>query len=316
MWRAAGGLYPDSAYGPACQLGAGRTFGNGLLSRFPILEYQTITLPNPYQREQRALLAVLIDAPSGQLPVFVTHLDWQLDGSYARCQQVRFIADQIDLWVAAARRRAGADVLPAVLAGDFNAEPNSDEIRFLTGLHALGGAGEGLPRGVYFNDCYGRAAAEERPTPLAGSGADDGGATFARRNPFAARAREPDRRIDYIFAALPDAKGRGEPLRAWRCFREPYLGAGVLLRALPPAASSSALPPDAAAGVFCFRPLRRRRRAHRLKRRTIFKTGAPPDRGFRKRPRDLQADRGRLRCRQLHARIGSRLRCPDDIFCP
>ena len=152
------GLYPDSAYGPACQLGAGRTFGNALLSRFPILEYQTISLPNPYQREARALLAVLIELPTGQLPVFVTHLDWQLDGSYARCQQVRFIADQIDLWVAAARRRPGADVLPPVLTGDFNAEPGSDEIRFLTGHHALGGSGDLLPRGAFFIDCYARAA--------------------------------------------------------------------------------------------------------------------------------------------------------------
>lgn len=250
------GLYPDSAYAPACQLGEGRTFGNGLLSRHPILEYKTITLPNPYQREARALLAVLVDLPGGrQLPVFVTHLDWQLDGSYARCQQVRFIADQIDTWVAAARRRPGADVLPAVLAGDFNAEPESDEVRFLTGHHALGGVGEVLPRGAFFMDCYARAAAPEdraaeraaeRAAGADGASRGDGGATFARANPFAARAREPDRRIDYVFAGLPDAKGRGEPVRAWRCFREPYQGAGFLLRAATAADRAA----DPGGGVF------------------------------------------------------------------
>ncbi len=239
------GFYPDCAYAPACQLGAGRTFGNGLLSRFPILEYKTIALPNPYQREPRALLAVLLATPGGQLPVFVTHLDWQLDGSYARCVQVRFIADQIDLWVAAARRRAGADVLPPVLAGDFNAEPGSDEIRFLVGLHALNSTADGQPRGVYFNDCYARVADAQERTSASGA-TDDGGATFCRQNPFAARAHEPDRRLDYIFAALPDSRGRGQPLRAWRCFREPYHGAGVLLQALAPAEYAA----DPGAGVF------------------------------------------------------------------
>jgi endonuclease/exonuclease/phosphatase family metal-dependent hydrolase len=210
------GLYPERAYGPACTLAGGRTFGNALLSRFPIVEQRTVALPNPHQREPRALLCALVALPGGQLPVFVTHLDWQLDSSYARCQQVRFIADQIDLWVAAAQDRPGASVLPPLLAGDFNAEPGSDEIRFLTGHHALPGPGELGPRGVYFTDCYARAS-----DPAERAEAD--GATFCRKNPFAARAREPDRRLDYLFIGLPDAKGRGEPLRAWRCFQEPHV---------------------------------------------------------------------------------------------
>lgn len=208
--------YPGRAYGPACALADGRTFGNALLARYPILQQCTVALPNPHEREPRALLCALLALPSGQLPVFVTHLDWQLDSSYARCEQVRFIADQVERWVAAARHRPDADVLPPVLAGDFNAEPSSDEIRFLTGHHALLAPGELVPRGVYFNDCYARAS-----TPA--ERAEEDGATFARRNPFAARAREPDRRLDYLFAGLPDSKGRGQPLQAWRCFRTPLL---------------------------------------------------------------------------------------------
>lgn len=227
-------LYPHRAHAVACKLAgsssfAERTFGNGLLSRFPIREQHNLALPNPRGREPRALLCSLVGLPVGLLPVFVTHLDWELDGSLARCAQVRFIADQIDFWVSTWTAASGQplegaaspsarDVLPPILAGDFNAEPQSDEIRFLTGHHPLAGASGEAPRGVYFSDCYTRAVTPEDPDPDDSPGAP--GATFVRRNRFAARAREPDRRLDYIFAALPDRRGRGQPLRAWRCFRE------------------------------------------------------------------------------------------------
>jgi endonuclease/exonuclease/phosphatase family metal-dependent hydrolase len=226
--------FPGQAYGPACTLPGERTFGNALLSRFPILVRRTLALPNPLGREPRSLLCCLLALPGAQLPVFVTHLDWELDGSYARCQQVRFIADQIDLFVAAAKESPhpyGGDLLPPILAGDFNAEPDSDEIRFLTGRHALPGPpgppgpdGAQAPRGVYFNDCYVRAVT--RPSNEQADG-DVEGATFSRHNPFAARAHEPDRRLDYVFVGLPDAHGRGQPLRAWRCLKAPYAYGGV-----------------------------------------------------------------------------------------
>ena len=157
--------------------------------------------------------------------MFITHLDWELDGSPARCQQVRFIAEQIDQEVAGARRRPGADVLPPLLLGDFNAEPASDEIRFLSGHHGLPSPDDPVPRGVYFNDCYVRALTPEAPCRDDAAAAP--GATFARRNPFAARPPEPDRRLDYIFAGPPDARRRGEPLRAWRCFCAPHKVGGL-----------------------------------------------------------------------------------------
>lgn len=233
-------LYPHRTHGPACTLSGERSFGNALLSRFPIIAQHNVALPNPCRREPRALLCALIALPAGQLPVFVTHLDWQLDSSHARCVQVRFIADHIDAqldgWTAAARFSPGTAVLPPILAGDFNAEPQSDEIRFLTGHHALAGPDGQPPRGVYFSDCYARGPVGAEPDCGDGKGAK--GATFARRNPFAALAREPDRRLDYIFAALPDSCGRVQPLRAWRCFCEPYrAGATAARRAADPAPS-------------------------------------------------------------------------------
>mgnify|MGYP000163779322 CR=1 FL=1 len=241
-------LYPHRAHGPACSLAdarsGARSLGNALLSRFPILAQHNIALPNPRRRETRALLCALIAAPTGQLPVFVTHLDWQLDGSHARCLQVRFIADhidaQLDLWAAAARVQPDTVVLPPILAGDFNAEPQSDEIRFLTGHHALAGPDGQPPRGVYFSDCYARGPVAAEPDCGDGPGAP--GATFARRNRFATLAREPDRRLDYIFAALPDSCGRVEPLRAWRCFCSPYRPeATAASRAADPALSQAGI---------------------------------------------------------------------------
>jgi endonuclease/exonuclease/phosphatase family metal-dependent hydrolase len=89
--------------------------------------------------------------------------------------------------------------------GDFNAEPDSDEMRYLRGLTGLGGPC------VYFADAF----------HVAGEGP---GATFARRNPFAAPQREPDRRIDYVYVRGPDDAQRGEPTSARVCFDAAHEG--------------------------------------------------------------------------------------------
>lgn len=209
----ASGLYPHQAYAAAWTLDStsGFTMGNAVLSRFPISEQQQSLLPNPMQHETRAVLYTVCDTPHGPLPVLATHLDWQFELSAARCQQVSFIVEKMELWLANSRKRAG-ELLPAVLAGDFNAEPDSDEIRYLRGRHALPGPAGAL-QGTYFNDCYLFCGGEERA-----------GATFSRTNPHAAAIHEPERRIDYIFARLPDRQGRGLPLRAWRCLDQPHDG--------------------------------------------------------------------------------------------
>ena len=90
---------------------------------------------------------------------------------------------------------------PAILVGDFNAAPESDEMRYLRGLTSLGDQ-----RRVYFQDTF----------EVAGDGTS--GTTFDRRNPFAAPLREPDRRIDYIFVRGRDERFRGEPLESRVCF--------------------------------------------------------------------------------------------------
>lgn len=202
----AGPSYPHRVYAPAWTIdsGSGFTMGNALLSQFPIVDTGQTLLPNPIEHETRSLLFALCQTPHGLQPVAVTHLDWQLDLSHARCQQVSFIVDALADWLAP-HRQAGADLLPLILLGDFNAEPDSDEIRFLRGYHALPSLRTGKLRGAYFNDAV-----------LFAGG--DAGPTFARDNVFARREREPSRRIDYIFVATPDRFGRGLPLSGRRCF--------------------------------------------------------------------------------------------------
>lgn len=208
-------LHPHQAYAAAWTLDSttGFTMGNAVLSRFPIVEHEQTLLPNPMQHETRALLYTLCETPHGLLPVLATHLDWQFELSHARCQQVAFIVEKMELWLSLSRQRLGAELLPAVLAGDFNAEPDSDEIRYLRGRHALPSPGAGGLHGAYFNDCYAFCGGDERA-----------GATFSRTNTHAAAIHEPERRIDYIFVRPPDRHGRGMPLRAWRCLDQPFQG--------------------------------------------------------------------------------------------
>lgn len=153
----------EVTYGPATETDDGRLFGNALLSSEPIRDSRTYRLPGADRAEPRSLLHTVIGTPHGDLPVFVTHLAWEFDHSPLRQEQTASIAERI------------AELAPegAVLMGDFNAEPDSPEIR------SLGAAG--------FADAW----------QLAGDGT--AGSTFARANGFALEADEPDRRIDYVF---------------------------------------------------------------------------------------------------------------------
>lgn len=173
--------------------------GNAILSRFPIVRSETRPLPDGGTDERRSLVFAEIDAPWGRLPFFCTHLNWKLDEGHVREAQVRFVTDAVAELANDARK------FPAILVGDLNAEPESDEIRFLRGLTSLGG------RRVYYADCFG----------LVGKGP---GSTFDRSNPNAAPLREPNRRIDYILVHGHDESGRGDPLEAKVCFDTPHNG--------------------------------------------------------------------------------------------
>lgn len=177
------------AFGMAHELGEGEHFGNAVLSRFPIERRGVYPLPTAGSDERRALLFTMLDTPKGKLPFFVTHLNWKFHDGVARESQVVKIAEHVmhDAPV-------GPD-LPAVLVGDFNAVPESAEIRFLKGLQSLDG------KSVHFTDCYEHT----------GTGP---GVTFdSVHNPYAALTQEFPRRIDYILVRGPELKtGRGKPI--------------------------------------------------------------------------------------------------------
>jgi endonuclease/exonuclease/phosphatase family metal-dependent hydrolase len=152
--------------------------------------------------ESRSLLYARVETPFGELPVFVTHLNWKLHQGAIRLRQVRFIAERI-----AELAPVRSALLPPVLMGDFNAEPEADEIRFLRGLAVVD------EESVFFADAW-------------VYGADgSAGATFDRNNDYACVAREPSRRIDYIFVRGPDAQLRGEPVKTELAFDKPEAGA-------------------------------------------------------------------------------------------
>ena len=159
-------------------------FGNAVLSRWPITSSAPIPLPAPPEAdEQRLVLRADVDGPRGPLQVFSTHLNWRFDHSVVRQQQVRAVAAA----VAAARPRT----FPPILCGDFNAVPDSDEVRMLTGRAAV------PVDGLVFHDAW----------EAAGGGGP--GHTWSNANPYAALDLEPARRIDYVFVGWPKAGGAG-----------------------------------------------------------------------------------------------------------
>ena len=163
---------------------ASAEFGNAIASRWPIAKSERLALPDGGDGETRCALRCRIDSPHGPLSFTCTHLNWKLHHGAIRERQVAAVS-------AFARAEHERGTFPPLLAGDFNAEPDADEIRFLTGLHALDG------RSAYWNDAW----------RVAGRGSD--GITWSNRNDYARTAWEPDRRIDYVFAGYATRDGRG-----------------------------------------------------------------------------------------------------------
>lgn len=163
--------------------------GNAVASRWPITSREACVLPSSPDGERRAVLSVTVDAPFGPVGFTVTHLNWRLHHGAVREQQVQAVCEL-------ALRRAPEQGFPPILAGDFNAEPESAEIRYVTGHQSLNGSS------VCFLDAWAREA-----DPV------DRGFTWANRNPNARGELEPDRRIDYVFVGLPKRGGLGQILR-------------------------------------------------------------------------------------------------------
>jgi endonuclease/exonuclease/phosphatase family metal-dependent hydrolase len=158
------------------------------MSRWPITRHDVCVLPREGagarddEGEERLCVFAEVDGPRGPIQVFCAHLSWRDDHSGVRQEQVGAICE----FVRSKRPRS----FPAVLLGDLNSEPASDEIRALTGRAAVP-----VP-GVVFRDAWERV----------GNGP---GLTVSNRNPFAAASLGPETRIDYILSGQPKLGGVG-----------------------------------------------------------------------------------------------------------
>ncbi len=178
--------------------------GNAILSRWPIVRSEVRTLPREApngarddEGEERLCVFAEIDGPRGFIQVFCAHLSWREDHGAIRQEQVRAIAE----FARETRPRA----FPAILGGDLNAAPDTDEIRMLTGHAAVP-----VP-GIWFRDAWVHAG-------------DGPGYTWSNTNPWAATSLDVDRRIDYLLVGHPKLGGVGHPVHAELLGDEPVDG--------------------------------------------------------------------------------------------
>lgn len=177
----------------------GVRFGNAILSRWPINAEDSRKLPAPADAEEnRCVLHGAVDGPRGPLHVFSTHLNWKAHHSHVRQMQVRAVAEFV-------AERESIDY-PPILCGDFNANPDSEEIRMLTGQTTC------AVEGLVFLDAW-RVA-----------GGEGDGLTWDNKNPYAVLELEPNRRIDYVLVGYPGTAGRGHVCHAEVTGDEPVHG--------------------------------------------------------------------------------------------
>jgi endonuclease/exonuclease/phosphatase family metal-dependent hydrolase len=179
---------------------APESVGNAILSRWPISGSESRPLPAPPDlNELRVVLRADIEGPRGPINVCCTHLNWRMDQSHVRRMQLQAVCEFI-----AETKNA---TFPPVLCGDLNAEPDSDEIRMLTGFSQ-----PPVPKLVFFDSW--RAAGDGGP-----------GLTWDRANRFTELDAEPrDARIDYVLAGYPKERAAGEPVSCRIIGNEPIDG--------------------------------------------------------------------------------------------
>jgi endonuclease/exonuclease/phosphatase family metal-dependent hydrolase len=155
-----------------------------ILSRWPLrdVEQAALRVPPELRGWPGEVIVAAVDGPRGTIPVVDVALDWPPHGSALRQAAVRDLA-----------RRAKAHgrdhgPFPVVVGGDFNAPPESAELRLLTGL-----SDTAIPGFVLF-DAWEKAG-------------DGPGVTWDRGNRWAAPTLLPSHRIDYLLTGWPALNG-------------------------------------------------------------------------------------------------------------
>ncbi len=168
----------------------GSLFGSAILSRWPIdhEHYRALPLATKPDASVTQVPWELLHVETAGLDIFSTHLaPAPQHGDHRRVQVlaidafIREIRGNKDQLVPGRRRTE----MPPILCGDFNAEPDSDEIRFLTSLTMLDG------HTTFYQDAW----------RLAGEG--PGYTQDWRTNRIAASLNVHKKRIDYVFVGDP-----------------------------------------------------------------------------------------------------------------
>lgn len=175
--------------------------GNAVLSRYPLLEQEALRLPAPpHLDDGRLALYARLATPTHEVPFFTAHLTSPPHASAVRCHQVTALAQFV------ARHRTDTP-FPPIVTGDFNAWPDSDEIRLFGGYRTA----PPVPCQVLYD-------AWDHADPTAPS------ATWDTTNPYVAAGGDPSARIDYIHVGRPAPGGPGRVRSARRAGHGPVDG--------------------------------------------------------------------------------------------
>ena len=164
----------------------GVAFGNAIISKYPIQDHSVnyMAAEQKYD-EKRLLLHAQIIYKEMNLDIMCTHLNYKYEHQHVREGQVKYILKYIS--------NLKKSKFPVILCGDFNADPNSDEIRMITGHRKP-------VEEIVLRDSW-IITNPESP-----------GFTWSNKNSYAKKTLESDRRIDYIFVGKAGSKGLGHPL--------------------------------------------------------------------------------------------------------
>ncbi|MEU5766814.1 endonuclease/exonuclease/phosphatase family protein [Streptomyces asoensis] len=173
--------------------------GKAVLSRWPVVEQETLLLPAPADlADGRAALYARVAAPAFDIPVFTTHLTSRPHASAVRRAQVGALAELV------ARHRDGTP-FPPVVTGDFNAGPDSAELRRLGGTH-----GTPAVPGLVLHDTWALPWTGSGPPTTPRRGTDRARGHLEFREPLCdGPAGGGAARIDHIRVGPPGPAGEG-----------------------------------------------------------------------------------------------------------
>jgi len=114
--------YPPAPTGDGIDDHEGIGLGIAVLSRWPVLDHQTLAMPARHRSWDPIALAVRVDHPAGPLPIVATCLDYGVPYTDDRIAQGSFVAD-----LATDPRFDGP--CPVLLMGDLNAAVDSPVLR-------------------------------------------------------------------------------------------------------------------------------------------------------------------------------------------